>query len=47
MRRGGARRRKGNSQNQVNEEYSVDGAGLSLNQQGLGLFLHGPNPGST
>lgn len=32
------------SQNQVNEEQSVEGAGLSLNQQGLGLFCHIPNP---
>lgn len=27
-------------QNQVNEEQSVEGAGLSLNQQGLGLFCY-------
>lgn len=27
-------------QNQVNEEQCVEGAGLSLNQQGLGLFCY-------
>lgn len=42
-----ATEKKWYSQNQVNEEQSVQGAGLSLNQQGLGLFCHIPNPRST
>lgn len=34
-------------QYQVNEEQGVEGAGLALDQQGLGLFRHIPNPRST